>query len=184
MESMYLIAILPPPDISARVHLIRQECAEAFGTLASLRPPVHMTLAAPLRMDSSREQNLVTNLERACNQSPFNVELENFGGFENVAVFIDVKKTAALTRLRKEIVSNLPVKAPSGPFHPHFTIAYRDIAEVYPLIMGRFKRRKFFASFVSSGFTLLKHDGRAWQRFHEFSFLAGPKQLSLESLFA
>ncbi|PST84464.1 hypothetical protein C7T94_07090 [Pedobacter yulinensis] len=184
MESLYLLAILPPAELSARIHAIRQECAEAFGTTAALRPPVHMTLAAPLRMDSAREDSLLRSLEAACNQSPFNIELENFSGFENTAVFINVKKTPQLSRLRQEIMRRLPVKGPVGPFHPHFTVAYRDIAEVYPMIMARYRRRKFFAAFVSSGFTLLKHDGQSWQRFHEFSFLAGPRQLSLDNLFA
>lgn len=180
MKSLYLLALLPPPDLSAQIDEIRKECSEKFKVYKALRPPVHITLYRPLSMEESFERKLISLMkEVGSGVKPFIQELQNFDEFNSQVVCIKALKNPELLELRQLIISvfrkyRIDPKETNGslPFLPHITIAYRDVLpEVFPLIWNEYKDRKFKKKFTADHFTLLKHDQKQWNVLENFRFL-------------
>lgn len=177
MKNLYLIAILPPQQLSEQVDDIRKECAEKYDIKAALKAPVHITLFRPFFLEQEREIWLVKLLLPAANQAPFEQELENFDSFNMHVVFIRTIKNTFISLLQRNISATInrhkidPKEAKGNTlFRPHITIAYRDIPpEVFPAIWEEYKNRKFKRDFMVNAFSLLKHDGKRWNVFREFN---------------
>lgn len=180
MKSLYLLAILPPTDLSAQIDSIRKECSEKFEVYKALKPPVHITLYRPIFMEESFEKKFSTLMkEIGYSVKPFVQKLENFDEFNSQVVCIKALKNPELINLRQSIVSvfrkhRIDPKETTGslPFIPHITIAYRDVLpEVFPLVWHEYKDRKFKKQFLIDHFTLLKHDKKQWNILENFNFL-------------
>lgn len=179
MRNLYLTAILPPQPLSEQVDTVRKECAAQFDVKAALKPPVHITLFRPFFIEAEREAQLIKLLSPITyNHKPFEIVLENFDTFNSRVVFIRVLKNEALGNLQREIsriynqnkIDPKEVKR-NTVFHPHITIAYRDIpAAVFPALWAAYKNKKFKRVFTADHFSLLKHDGKKWQPFKEYYF--------------
>ena len=175
--SLYLTAILPPKDLSEQIDDIRKELSDRYKIFAALKPPVHITLFRPVNIDESIEDNLVKLLKPVgLKHNPFEQELLNFDSFNIQTLFIAAVKNPFLKNLQKDIAAvfnknKIDVREVKGntTFHPHITIAYRDIPpETFPLIWDDLKNRKFKRTFSIDRFTLLKHNGKRWEIFQEF----------------
>ena|SRR5690606_15635674 len=172
MTNLYLIAILPPEDLSRQIHEIRVQCSEKFGVHKALKPPVHITLFRPFKMELSFESKMIRLLQEAVSgHQPFRQDLENFEAFDMHAVVIRALKNPEIMKLQRAVASvfkknnidRLPPSSRNMAFRPHLTIAYRDILpEVFPLIWQEYKDVRFKRSFTAGQFSLLKHDGKQW----------------------
>jgi 2'-5' RNA ligase len=185
MPGLYLLAVLPPKQLSEEINEIRIECSEKFGVKKALKPPVHITLYRPFHMEISFEKQMIRLLHQATSHlQPYDQQLENFGSFNLDVIYIHALKNQVITDLHQAIVSVFrkhPVdpQKKSSAFSPHITIAYRDVLpQVFPLIWNEYKDRKFKRKFWADHFTLLRHDGVQWNRVEDFK-LMGPEQPSL-----
>lgn len=178
MQSLYLIAILPPEDLTRQIHEIRVQCSEKFGVQKALKPPVHITLYRPFKIEETFESRMIRLLQSAASGlRPFRQEIENFEAFDMHAVVIRALKNPEIMKLQRAVASvfrkNEIDKQPPGsknlPFRPHLTIAYRDILpEVFPMIWEEYKDARFKRSFTIDHFSLLKHDGQRWNKINDF----------------
>jgi 2'-5' RNA ligase len=175
--SLYLTAILPPPHLSEEIDDIRKELSEQYKIFAALKPPVHITLYRPVNVPESFEPQLIKLLQPVGDEHrPFTLDLLNFGSFNIQTIYISAAKNPYLGELQKDISAvyyrnKIDPKEVKGntTFHPHLTVAYRDIPpEKFPEIWGGLKNRKFKRSFTVGHFALMKHDGKQWQRLREF----------------
>ncbi|MBC8051929.1 MAG: 2'-5' RNA ligase family protein [Sphingobacteriaceae bacterium] len=185
--NLYLTAIIPPPELSEQIDDIRKELSERYKIYAALKPPIHITLYRPVNVDESFENTLLKLLKPVgFKHSPFKQDLLNFDSFNIQTLFIAGVKNPLLSTLQKDVAAvfnknKIDPKEVKGntTFHPHVTIAYRDIPpDVFPKIWNELKNRKFKRTFVIDHFTLLKHDGKKWQIFKEFP-LQKPEILQL-----
>lgn len=186
-QELYLIAIMPPVQIAERVHAFKEEFAERFNSSYALKVPVHITLIPPVKMEPELMEENVSSILRefAASQKPFPVALKNFQAFKPRVVYVDIEDQAPLKALRKDLAVVLrrtdwfPAETLKGPFHPHMTIAYRDLKYAdFQKAWEEFSRRKFSASFQVDHITLLRHTG-LWEVQSEFKLGA----LSQETLF-
>lgn len=189
MESIYLLAIVPPAQLSSQIDEIRQECSQKFKVYKALKPPVHISLFRPFTMDDSLEKHLHKLLMPVTHSHhPFEQELENFDCFNSNVLYILVAKTEALGAMQKEIsaimnkskIDPRETKTGNTLFTPHITIAYRDIPpETFPLLWAEYKNRKFKRSFTVDRFTLLKHYYKNWNVLEEFRLAEARDELRL-----
>lgn len=178
MNSLYLIAILPSEDLSRQIHEIRVQCSEKFGVQKALKPPVHITLYRPFKIEDAFESRMIRLLSSAgSGLNPFRQELENFEAFDIHTIVIRASKNPGIMKLqravasvfRKNEIDKLPLGSKNMAFRPHVTIAYRDILpEVFPLIWQEYKDVRFKKSFTADHFSLLKHDGKQWNKISDF----------------
>jgi len=171
-ESLYFMAVVPPSDIQEQIHQLKLEVVEKFGSKHALNAPAHITLHMPFRWKDKRMDEL-TEAMRQINERivPFQVELKNFGFFEPRVVYIDVVSTGALNDLQKKVQTTVRTHMKlvnanykDQVFHPHMTIAFRDLKKpAFFKAKAYFEEKSFSARFQAEEVKLLKHDGERWQ---------------------
>nr|WP_121269354.1 2'-5' RNA ligase family protein [Pedobacter schmidteae] len=171
MQSLFFIAILPPTAISNDIDEIRKQCSLDHKVYKALKPPVHITIIPPFRLEQVLESKLISYLELCRNFQPFEQKLKDYAGFPPRVIFINAMKNPGITALHKQIKDRIKtfLKESRGSINPHITIAYRDVEpQVYMQIMEEYSKRNFQADFIVNKFALLKHDGKKWNLFKEF----------------
>ncbi len=178
MSQLYYIALVPHESLRERVKGLKEELQLNFDVKHALKSPAHITLVMPFRRSVDAEHALVSSLDSfAATQSNFEVVLDGFDCFAPRVLFVKIKDHHPITRLHVSLNHFLSVelnfeeKELKSSFHPHMTIATRDLSEeafnqAWPL----FEKRAFEDTFVVSSIFLIKHNGKHWDIFKEFEF--------------
>lgn len=177
-QKLYFIAMVPPPDIRGRVRELKEELKNRFGVRHALKSPAHITLQMPFRRDPAEEAAISGVLEEfATEQFSFPVDLYGFDSFPPRVIFVKVKNHEPIKRLYESLQValsdrlNFTEREISHKFHPHMTIATRDLSEdLYYRVWPEYESRTFEASFTARGICLLKHNGKFWEVYREFGF--------------
>lgn len=175
---MYFIAVLAPDEIDKEVLKWKIWMRDRFGCIVALKSPAHITLISPFWMEPHLQENLQKSIDAfSATREMFSVELENFDSFKPRVIFVQVKNTPVLDSLKSEFEQHLlqnpafPVKSESRAFHPHVTIANRDLHKKdFSDAWNYFKNKTFRTSFQVNGITLLRHNGLRWDAVHTGSF--------------
>ncbi|MDF2449661.1 MAG: 2-5 ligase [Bacteroidota bacterium] len=134
MLQKYFLAIVPPEPILSEIWNIKRRIFESYQTKGALRSPAHITLHMPFLFDEQKEDKLFNCLKDFKFSKTLNVVLSSYGCFEPRVVFIDVAENSDLIELQKKLVTH--VKMNLGllnqannlrGFHPHVTVAFRDL---------------------------------------------------------
>jgi 2'-5' RNA ligase len=166
---MYYIAILAPGNINEQVLKWKHFMRDRFGCSNALKSPAHITLVPPFWQDESKEtlmKQLLLSL--ATNHEGFLVELDKFDAFRPHVLFLQVIPSHPLLRLHEQLLrmmheGQFAVKADTRPFHPHITIATRDLQKKdFEEANGWFQKQDYIANFRASGIALMKHNGANW----------------------
>jgi 2'-5' RNA ligase len=181
----YFIALVPPPPVYDDALRLKNYFRDQYNSKASLNSPPHITLHMPFRWKEDKEGDLIEALSRfALGRPSFKLNFLNFNAFPPRVIFIDVPDTPELNALNKELhrfckrelnLFNAVYK--DQAFHPHLTLAFRDLKKpMFLKAWEEFQKRKFSASFTVDHIVLLRHNGKVWDIFREFGFTAGPSQ--------
>ena len=181
-DPLYFIAIVPPTEIASQITAIKEEMAVEYFSKAALRSPPHITLHMPFRLGDKKLEKLKGVLsEFAKSKSPFEIHLKGFDAFAPRVIFAAVVENSVLEALqdsllqlmRKEFyVLNGDYK--KRAFHPHVTVAFRDLKPRYfKAAWEAYKDRDFSKRFLADNITLLKHDGKKWEVYSNFSLASG-----------
>jgi len=170
MANMYFIALVLPTWINEEVLKWKLYMKEHFNCLVALRSPAHITLVPPFWMDGELEKKLEEVISQfSQGRIFFEVGLKNFAAFKPRVIYADVLPNTYLQtlhdQLREYLVSlNLfPVKKEERPFHPHVTIATRDLhKKAFYDAWEIFRKKDYEALCRIEGISLLKHDQKNW----------------------
>ena len=191
VTQLYMFAIMPPPELAAKIHNERMNFAEQYKFIKGLKPPVHITLFEPFNMPLLEATEFESNISRlqawADRQTPFGIELNNYNFFDNTlhpVIFIDVIRSEQLAELHHSFIKELrkyrDIEKQKNTYKPHITIGYRDIdPRVFPMIREEYSKKRFRASFNCNAFYLWKHNGNNWQVQKEFRLNGIKDQLAL-----
>lgn len=176
--SLYFIAIIPHLELREQIQSFKEEMKERFHAKHALKSPAHITLQMPFKRNNEDEPLIIEELQNfASHQNIYNIELADFGCFSPRVIFVKVKDHKATsdlhTTLKKVLLDELSFKENeiSNKIHPHMTIATRDLTDKEFLkAWPEFEQRKFKASFTVKNFYLLKHNGKYWDIYKEFTF--------------
>jgi 2'-5' RNA ligase len=170
-ESLYFLAIVPPQEIQDRITQLKHEVADKFGSQHALNASPHITLHMPFKWKDKKKDQLMNVLERINEKvTPFEIELKDFGFFEPRVVFVNVVENESLNQLQKFVTSicKKELKLDNAnykdrPFHPHATIAFRDLKKSkFYEAREYFEAQKFDEKFNVMEMHLLKHDEGKW----------------------
>lgn len=179
-ESEYFIAIIPPQPVYDEAMALKNYFNDNYQSKASLNSPPHITLHMPFKWKEAKEPILVEKLSQfAAAQDLLEMELRNFNCFPPRVIYIDVVANKKLAILQKELHRFLKTELnifnanyKELPFHPHLTLAFRDLKKQKFLeAWDKFKMKKFEAVFPVKEIALLKHDGKVWKVFKVFKLL-------------
>jgi 2'-5' RNA ligase len=182
VKKHYYLALVPEPPLRDAIEAFKTEIKHRFGAIHAQKSPAHITLQMPFHMLESEEPQLMKCLrEFACGEASMKVGLHGFDCFPPRVLFVKILDHRPLqelqARLKLCLFSQLgfhetPAKK---SFHPHMTIANRDLRESdFESAWSDFKERSFQATFRADRLYLLKHNGKFWDLYREFPFQSTP----------
>jgi 2'-5' RNA ligase len=174
---MYYVTLLCPLDIDEQVHEHKNYMRRTFGCDVASKSPSHITLIAPFFMSGGKSKELEERLEAfESTVNEVSLNLNGYGHFENRVIFVDVEPSAALETLQEQLEVYLKnngfpfIKEAKKPFHPHVTIATRDVKpEDFEAAWPTFEGKEFTASFTTNTMHLMKLSEDRW--IHEKQFV-------------
>ncbi len=175
---LYFIALIPGLELRDEISVMKEEMKRDFNSSHALKSPAHITLQMPFKANSQDELQLVKTLSLlAAGEKPFRVDLNGFGAFAPRVLFIRVSDHKQIEDLHLRLSQMLrglqwfPQDEIMSDVHPHITIATRDLSkEMFKLAWPQFENREFDGTFETKSIFLLKHNGRNWDIFMEFTF--------------
>ena len=168
---MYYIALLAPDAINEDVMRWKHFMRDRFGCTVALKSPAHITLIGPFWMKTDLQPILDISInEFASTRESVLICLKNFDCFKPRVIFVQVENSEQLRLLQSDFEKHLsinnsfPIKGETRSFHPHITIANRDLHKKdFIEAWEYFKNKTYHASFVANGITVLKHSGIKWE---------------------
>ncbi len=169
-RQMYYIALLCPPEVNERIQQFKLWMKEQFGCVIALRSPAHITLVPPFWFGEEREHALLTALYAfKSGKKELQIELNGFAHFGKKVLFIQVNSGPELNEMKNLVndhfIQSFPgkIKKDGRPFHPHVTIATRDMSPGHFFkAWGYFFNKKFAETFSVHVITLLKLSPGKW----------------------
>jgi 2'-5' RNA ligase len=163
---LYFIAILTPHTINHQILEWKTYMLHHFNCKAALKSPAHITLIPPFSMRKEQEKQL-TGILQTLSHPRFPITLKNFNAFKPRVIFVHVEPGKQLQELKTTVenaLTGFPIKKETRPFHPHVTIANRDLEkEDFPKAWEHFKHINYEAVFDANNISLLRHNGAKWE---------------------
>jgi 2'-5' RNA ligase len=174
---LHFIAIVAPDAINQQVLQWKHYMRDRFQCKVALKSPAHITLIAPFDMPEGLGTDMQEILRPfAAEQQSFSIQLKNFAAFTPRVIYVDVLPSAALNQLQTALQTTLlqsnrfPIKKDERPFHPHVTIANRDLRkEDFPQAWQHFQQLNYEVSFTAHAIAQLRFNGQVWEIVHSFS---------------
>ena len=176
--TLYFLAIVLPQDLDFHILQYKEWMLEHYGCKVALKSPAHITLLPPFYLPQEMEKNLLDDLLAiASTISAFTITTQHFSTFNQRTIFIEVAPNKELNDAKKSVdvffinKVDYKLKIDNRPFHPHITIANRDLSKLFfEEAWAYFQEKKFIQSFTADGISLLRHDGNKWDVVAEAPF--------------
>lgn len=171
----YFIAIVIPEPVYGQIEALKQELYEQRGLKGGLRSPAHITLHRPFTWKENKEGVLIEKLREFRNTTSFEISLENFAFFEPRVIYVNVAPNenlnALYTKLKQFAKKDLRLFnewEDERGFHPHITIANRDLKKpTFYELQKEFEQKVFKAEFKYERLSLLKMN-KSWEVYRQF----------------
>lgn len=160
----YFLAIVVPSPHFEKIEAIKEELFLQHQLKGALRSPAHITLHRPFEWKAEKENVLIEKLKNFEWEERFEIVLNGFSCFEPRVMYVDVTREEKLDILQKKLTTFAKRELKlfneaedERGFHPHVTIAFRDLKkpkfyELWP----EFEKKKFEGNFSFKGFSLLR----------------------------
>src|SRR6476619_2211341 len=100
MNTLYLLALLPPEPVFSETWALKQEVHRLTGSRNAVRLPPHITLLPPVAQPDDFEARATAALQAfAATQAAPAVGLQGFAWFGNRTLFVHVSEAEPLKRL-------------------------------------------------------------------------------------
>ncbi len=150
--------------------------AEKFNCRHALKTIPHITLQPPFKTVSGNDELLNCLQPLSAANHPLSVSTTGFNSFDERVAFIEVEVTDELKTLSQMVNQLLNEKKivplNNRQFHPHITLAHRDLNPVFlPEIKHLVEQKEILWKFEVNAVTLLIHQNRRWQSAGEVSLI-------------
>ncbi len=169
MKELYFIAlIIPEPQIHS-IEAIRTSISNQYDCHHALKSPPHITLHMPFRLEAHRQSELTELLSTIPKPKVFDIQTEDIQCFDQRTIYIDVNDNLEMSNyrytLQEELFQHLGIgKEKRTIFHPHITLANRDINPVHFKDIVAFAKNSISPmSFAIREVSTLKHNGKNWE---------------------
>jgi 2'-5' RNA ligase len=175
---MYFIAHVLPAEINEDILVFKEKMFDLFGCTTGLKSPAHITLVPPFWMKKDLEESLMIHLDSfAAERKCFEVSVRDFDAFKPKTLFLQPVLTPGLSDLKvaaDAFIHHYPefgARVDERKFHPHITIATRDLRKKdFAQAWQLFENKSFFAEWKAKGISLLRHNTKNWEVVHTSKF--------------
>lgn len=169
--NLYFIAHVLPPSINEAIQVMKEDLHQRFGCTVGLKSPAHITLVPPFWLAEEKETKLVDDLHQlAAAVAPFSLSTKNFSAFGKRTLFIAVSESKSLEQLKQAADAiftgnhQYGLKKENRPFHPHITLATRDIKPAqFDAAWQLYGSGQFQQEWIAENVSLLKHNRKFWE---------------------
>lgn len=149
---LYFVGLIPQGEVKKQIDNIRNQNSGRFGCRVALKSPPHITVLPPFRIEPENVEAM-KSVVRSSFPSPNGllVKFSDVGTFERRTIFLDVLNDHHLNAFdvkAKELVAAYPHYFQNARFHevfhPHVTLANRDILPEYFDEMVSYLRNKIY----------------------------------------
>jgi 2'-5' RNA ligase len=172
-STLYFIAIIPKREVREKITAFKQDFANRFNSTYALKVYPHITLKAPFKFSPNAHAELLRWFsDLHVLQKQFTIQLKDFGAFgnkRNPVVFVQPVVTKELQALQQQLIASFSSVFPGNThptdldFHPHMTIAYRDLSpEMFNKAWNEYKNKSFDEAFEVDAVYVLQHDSKKW----------------------
>lgn len=168
----HFIGVLLPDDLTCVVEECRRYMNRTYGCRSGHATPVHVTLVPPFALprDYTTEDVVEALLRGVPQDFSFSARTENFGAFGDRTLFAAVRPAPEWNRLKNAAETALRGAFPGclrkdpRPFHPHITVANRDIPPGASTAALRvLNGKKFEEDFPVDNMTVFVRKGGGWE---------------------
>ncbi|HEY0750342.1 MAG TPA: 2'-5' RNA ligase family protein [Chitinophagaceae bacterium] len=175
---MYFAALVLPEELNQKVLKYKLYMQDRYECRVGLKSPAHITIIAPFWHEEEKEKDLVRLVENISEHShPFLISTDNFSAFKPKTIFIALKENEHLSHLKRkadEILlqhEEIAIKPDDRPFHPHITIATRDLYKKdFRDAWTHFAEKEFREQWIVEGLSLLRHNKKNWDVIYTSQF--------------
>jgi 2'-5' RNA ligase len=175
---MYYLAVVLPTHLDEKVLGWKQFMKEQYDCKVGLKSPAHITIIPPFWMKPELEHALIQTADYISAAIPaFTIRTNNFSSFKPRTIFIAVADNIELNQLKEQAEtafsqqSAFGIKKENRPFHPHITIATRDLTkQAYFDAWPMFAEKSFIEEWMADGLSILKHNKKNWDVYHTSQF--------------
>jgi len=168
--NMYYIAIVAPEVINQEILKWKNYFKDHFECSVALKSPAHITLIPPFWMEEGLEKDLMSSIkEFSVTKNKFEITLKDFAAFKPKVIFVDVVKNEILNDLYQSFTdyifseNKFPIKKDDRAFHPHVTLATRDLyKKAFQEAWEIFSKKKYEATWPVNSISLLRHNKKNW----------------------
>ena len=169
--TMYYAAVVLPEDLNKQVLNWKIYMLEKYNCKVGLKSPAHITIIPPFWMEEEKENQFLSDIGRlSARIEPFMIETNNFSAFRLRTIFIAVKGNKQLSGLKEAVdqffgnENPYHIKIETRPFHPHITIATRDLFKKdFNDAWSMFQQQTFEARWITKGLSVLRHNKKNWE---------------------
>lgn len=173
----YFIAIILRGEALDHAEKIKRELFDEFGVKGALRSPAHITLHRPFEWNEEKEPLLREKLRSFSAPGTWTINLQGWDSFSKRVVFVAVKSDENLGKLHASLKSFarrelglLNESEDERGFHPHVTVAFRDIrTKNFTQVWDYVQSREFSHKMPFDGFSLLRLEQK-WEELEFFGF--------------
>ncbi len=177
MSGLYFVALVPDEPILSEVSELKQYCRDHFESGHALRSPAHLTLYPPFRANRESLEACSTALDHECQRTdPFEVQLQGFDCFKPRVIFVNPLLSNEMSELQARVASKFndiikPSRIDQRPFHPHMTIAFRDLSKSnFHKAWAHFQHQDYWKSWTAQDLCILIHGDKGWSVLRRFPF--------------
>ncbi|UJP66001.1 2'-5' RNA ligase family protein [Mongoliitalea daihaiensis] len=130
----YFIALVPEGKIQEEATRLKELLKQNFHLKYALKSPAHVTIKMPFHWNEAKEDKLIAQLGGFFkNWKSFDLAFNGFDRFGKRVIFIALKPSQDLKALQEALgyftktVLKQPIELSDKAFHPHMTIAFKDI---------------------------------------------------------
>ena len=179
-DNLYFIALIPQKEVYDAIEEFKNDFATRFASKRALKVMPHLTIKTPFILPFSEHERLLHWFQKLpIKQTQFGIELKSFGAFpgrNSPVVFVHPVMNTSLSALQNEIIRSFKNLFPhlvtdfDLKFHPHMTIAYRDLSfEKFQEAWKEYSRKEYSAVFKVENVYLLQHDKKQWNIIASYS---------------
>ena len=169
-HSMYYVAVVCPVEVDEKILQFKYWMKDQFGCIVALKSPAHITLIPPFWLEQTKEAELQQALQSlGINIAEAEINLQGFSHFNKRVLFVNVKENPVLGEIKqqteKHFIQVFPdsIKTDDRSFHPHITIANRDLKPSdFLKAWEHFAKKDFKEIFRTGTISLLKLGTDKW----------------------
>lgn len=179
LSDLYFVGILPTPAIQTEVTALKEIFKLNYQSKHALKSPPHITLIPPFKCSEADLNQVKMTISTFCSTwAPFSIQLRGFGAFEPRVIFIRVEKNQHLktlqNKLERQMADRFDFILPARrPFHPHLTIAFKDLsASQFHRAWPTYQEKEYTSEFSCNALNMLAYR-QVWTVQEEF--MLGPQ---------